>query len=119
MCSRAPPCARTWKMLAHPEVGVAADRPLLVADDIHRHFEGLHAVDGVSIEVPLGQITGLIGPNGAGKSTFLAVVAGTLPVTAGTIVFDGCDITRDPAYRRARRGPVRTVELPAECARVT
>src|SRR6266566_2629289 len=72
----------------------AAERPLLVADDIHRHFEGLHAVDGVSIDVPPGQITGLIGPNGAGKSTFLAVLAGTLPATGGTIVFDGVDIAR-------------------------
>jgi branched-chain amino acid transport system ATP-binding protein len=106
-------------MLAQPERGVGADRPLLVADDIHRHFEGLHAVDGVSIEVPPGKITGLIGPNGAGKSTFLAVLAGTLPATGGTIVFDGVDITRDPAYRRARHGLVRTFQLPSEFARLT
>jgi len=77
---------------------------LLVADDVHRHFEGMHAVDGVSIEVATGKITGLIGPNGAGKSTFLAVLAGTLPASEGTIVFDGQDITRMPAYARARRG---------------
>ncbi len=50
---------------------------MLAAEDIHRHFEGMHAVDGVSLEVPRGKITGLIGPNGAGKSTFMAVVAGT------------------------------------------
>ncbi len=106
-------------MLARPEVRVAADRPLLVADDIHRHFEGLHAVDGVSIEVPPGRITGLIGPNGAGKSTFLAVLAGTLPASSGGIVFDGQDITRMPAYLRARRGLVRTFQLPSEFARLT
>jgi branched-chain amino acid transport system ATP-binding protein len=106
-------------MLAQPEVAIAADRPLLVADDIHRHFEGLHAVDGVSIDVPTGQITGLIGPNGAGKSTFLAVLAGTLPATGGTIVFDGVDITRHPAFRRARGGLVRTFQLPSEFARLT
>ncbi|TMG59385.1 MAG: ATP-binding cassette domain-containing protein, partial [Chloroflexi bacterium] len=46
---------------------------MLVATDVHRHFEGMRAVDGVSLEVPRGQITGLIGPNGAGKSTFMAV----------------------------------------------
>jgi branched-chain amino acid transport system ATP-binding protein len=79
----------------------------------------MHAVDGVSIEVPAGQITGLIGPNGAGKSTFLAVVAGTLPATSGTIMFDGRDITRLPAYARARLGLVRTFQLPSEFARLT
>jgi branched-chain amino acid transport system ATP-binding protein len=92
---------------------------MLVADDIHRHFEGMHAVDGVSIDVPRGQITGLIGPNGAGKSTFLAVLAGTLPATSGSIVFDGADITRLPPYTRARRGLVRTFQLPSEFARLT
>jgi ABC-type branched-subunit amino acid transport system ATPase component len=96
-----------------------ADGPILVATDIHRHFEGMRAVDGVSIEVPRGQITGLIGPNGAGKSTFLAVMAGTLPASSGTIVFDGETITHLPAYARARRGLVRTFQLPSEFARLT
>jgi branched-chain amino acid transport system ATP-binding protein len=92
---------------------------MLVAEDIHRHFEGMHAVDGVSLEVPQGQITGLIGPNGAGKSTVLAVLAGTLPASSGTIVFEGRDITRLAAYRRARLGLVRTFQLPSEFARLT
>lgn len=105
-------------MLAVPEAP-AADRPLLIASDIHRHFEGLHAVDGVSIDVPPGKITGLIGPNGAGKSTFLAVLAGTLPATSGDIVFDGQDVTAWPAYKRARSGLVRTFQLPSEFARLT
>jgi len=96
-----------------------SDQPMLVATDIHRHFEGMHAVDGVTIEVAPGKITGLIGPNGAGKSTFMAVLAGTLPSTSGTIVFDGKDITRLPAYRRARLGLVRTFQLPSEFARLT
>jgi branched-chain amino acid transport system ATP-binding protein len=92
---------------------------MLVASDVHRHFEGMHAVDGVSIEILPGRITGLIGPNGAGKSTFLAVLAGTLPATAGTIIFMGHDITRMPAYKRARLGLVRTFQLPSEFARLT
>jgi len=102
-----------------PQVVAHPGRPLLTASDVHRHFEGLHAVDGVSIEVPPGRITGLIGPNGAGKSTFLAVLAGTLPATGGTIVFDGADVTRYPAFRRAREGLVRTFQLPSEFARLT
>jgi ABC-type branched-subunit amino acid transport system ATPase component len=94
-------------------------KPVLVATEIHRHFEGMRAVDGVSIEVPAGQITGLIGPNGAGKSTFLAVLAGTLPATSGSITYDGRDISRLPAYARARLGLVRTFQLPSEFAQLT
>jgi ABC-type branched-subunit amino acid transport system ATPase component len=97
----------------------AGTRPLLVATDVHRHFEGMRAVDGASMEALPGHITGLIGPNGAGKSTFLAVPAGTLPATSGTIVFDGEDITGLPAFRRARRGLVRTFQLPSEFAQLT
>jgi neutral amino acid transport system ATP-binding protein len=93
--------------------------PLLVAQGVERHFEGVRAVDGVSIEVARGRITGLIGPNGAGKSTFLAVLAGTLPASAGRIWFDGEDVTKLPAYRRARRGLVRTFQLSSEFAELT
>ena len=96
-----------------------SSEPMLTARDIHRHFEGMRAVDGVSIEVMPGRITGLIGPNGAGKSTFMAVLAGTLPASSGTITFQGEDITHMPAYRRARRGLVRTFQLPSEFAQLT
>ncbi len=92
---------------------------LLQARGVSRHFEGMHAVEDVSIDVQPGRITGLIGPNGAGKSTFLAVLAGTLPASAGTIIFDGTDVTRMPAFQRARRGLVRTFQLPSEFAQLT
>jgi len=95
------------------------DGLMLEVRDVHRHFEGMHAVDGVSLEVQRGKITGLIGPNGAGKSTLLAVLAGTLPATSGSILFEGEDITRLPAYQRARRGLVRTFQLPSEFAHLT
>src|SRR5207302_9513133 len=86
-----------------PEETVSADRarPLLAAERVERRFEGLRAVDGVSIEAVPGRITGLIGPNGAGKSTLLAVLAGTLPASAGRILLAGADVPRLPAYRRA------------------
>jgi branched-chain amino acid transport system ATP-binding protein len=101
--------------------GAAADgaAALLSARDVHRHFEGMRAVDGVSIDVLPGRLTGLIGPNGAGKSTFLAVLAGTLPPTSGSIVFDGEEIGGLPAYRRARRGLVRTFQLSSEFGQLT
>jgi ABC-type branched-subunit amino acid transport system ATPase component len=98
---------------------IQRDQPLLIATEVHRHFEGMRAVDGVDVEVLSGRITGLIGPNGAGKSTFLAVLAGTLPASSGTIIFEGKDITRLPAYERARRGLVRTFQLPSEFAQLT
>ena len=93
--------------------------PLLRADDVARRFEGLRAVDGVSLDVSPGRITGLIGPNGAGKSTLLAVLAGTLPASAGRILMDGEEVTRFPAYQRARRGLVRTFQLSSEFAQLT
>jgi ABC-type branched-subunit amino acid transport system ATPase component len=92
---------------------------MMTVRDVHRHFEGMHAVDGVSIDVLPGHITGLIGPNGAGKSTLLAVLAGTLPASEGSIVFDGVDITRWPTYKRARHGLVRTFQLPSEFGQLT
>ena len=98
---------------------VPTDPVILTAQDVRRQFEGVHAVDGVSLEIPRGKITGLIGPNGAGKSTFMAVLAGTLPASGGRIVFEGEDITHRPAYERARRGLVRTFQLPSEFARLT
>ena len=97
----------------------AAERPLLVASHVSRHFEGVRAVEDVSMDVLPGRITGLIGPNGAGKSTFLAVLAGTLPASSGTITFDGDDVTALPAFKRARRGLVRTFQLPSEFGQLT
>jgi branched-chain amino acid transport system ATP-binding protein len=92
---------------------------MLTVRNVERHFEGMHAVDGVSIDVLPGRITGLIGPNGAGKSTLLAVLAGTLPASGGTVTFDGTDITGWPAWRRARHGMIRTFQLPSEFAQLT
>jgi branched-chain amino acid transport system permease protein len=87
--------------------------------DVVREFGGVHAVDGVSIQVRKGTLTGLIGPNGAGKSTLLAMLAGTLPVTSGKIIYEGREITGVPAFRRARLGLVRTFQLASEFKRLT
>jgi branched-chain amino acid transport system permease protein len=92
---------------------------VLEARDVVREFGGVRAVDGVSFSVRKGTLTGLIGPNGAGKSTLLAVLAGTLRVTSGQVIYQGDDITRVPAFKRARLGLVRTFQLASEFKRLT
>jgi branched-chain amino acid transport system permease protein len=92
---------------------------ILQAIDLTRSFDGSMAVSGVSFELQRGRLTGLIGPNGAGKSTTLAMLAGTLPVTSGQIIYQGEDITALPAFRRARRGIVRTFQLASEFKKLT
>jgi branched-chain amino acid transport system ATP-binding protein len=97
-----------------------ADREIVLqAIDVTREFGGWQAVTGVSFAIRRGTVTGLIGPNGAGKSTTLAMLAGTLPVTSGQILYQGQNITRLPAYRRARLGLVRTFQLASEFKRLT
>jgi branched-chain amino acid transport system ATP-binding protein/branched-chain amino acid transport system permease protein len=92
---------------------------ILDAVGLVREFGGVRAVDGVSLAVRQGTLTGLIGPNGAGKSTLLAILAGTLPASSGTVRYRGQDVTALPAFRRARLGLVRTFQLASEFKRLT
>jgi branched-chain amino acid transport system ATP-binding protein len=82
----------------------------VVASDIRIHFEGVRAVDGVDLEIRRGEILGLIGPNGAGKTTLVNGLSGFVPLTTGTVVLDGRDITKLPAHQRARIGLVRSFQ---------
>jgi neutral amino acid transport system ATP-binding protein len=97
----------------------AGERDTLVVRDLHRNFGGVRAVDGASLTVAPGRITGLIGPNGAGKSTLLAMIAGALKPSEGSIVFEGRELTHMPARSVPRYGVVRTFQLPSEFARLT
>jgi ABC-type branched-subunit amino acid transport system ATPase component len=102
--------------------GGSLDAPgaaMLEAVGVGKDFGGVHAVSDVRISVRRGSLTGLIGPNGAGKSTLLSLLAGTQRVSAGTIAYQGQDITGMPAYRRARIGLVRTFQLASEFKRLT
>ena len=71
---------------------------MIVVDDIHKHFGGFHAVDGATMRIAEGSITGLIGPNGAGKTTLFNVIAGVLKPTSGRVTMAGEDITGLPPH---------------------
>lgn len=84
--------------------------PLLVVEALAKSFGGVRAVDGVSIDVPVGSLTGLIGPNGAGKSTVLGMIAGAIRPDRGRVLLAGEDIAGLPPYEVARRGVIRTFQ---------
>jgi branched-chain amino acid transport system permease protein len=98
---------------------VPGSQDILRAVDVSRDYGGVHAVKDVTISVRRGTLTGLIGPNGAGKSTLLSLLAGTEKASAGRIIYQGRDVTRLPAFRRARSGLVRTFQLASEFKRLT
>lgn len=85
--------------------------PLLTTKGLSRNFGGLRAVDGVDFELMPGEIRAVIGPNGAGKTTFVSLVSGRLQPSAGMIIFDGADITSQPAYIRVRQGIAYTFQI--------
>ncbi|HSS61959.1 MAG TPA: ATP-binding cassette domain-containing protein [Candidatus Limnocylindrales bacterium] len=83
---------------------------LLRLDDVQRHFGGVHAVDGVSLEVEQGSIQGLIGPNGAGKTTLVNVITGYVRFQGGRAWLESDELTGLPAYRIATLGVARTFQ---------
>jgi branched-chain amino acid transport system ATP-binding protein len=84
--------------------------PVLSARNIHKSYQGIVALDGVSIDVPPGAIIGLIGPNGSGKSTLFDCICGFQLRDAGSVHLDGRDLTGLPAHRIAREGLRRTFQ---------
>jgi len=87
---------------------------LIRVENLHRHFGGFRAVDGASLEIAKGSITGLVGPNGAGKSTLFNVIAGALPPTSGTVTMGGEDITGLPPHALFHKGLLRTFQIAHE-----
>ena len=84
-----------------------------------RDFGAFRAVDGVSLDIRRGSITGLIGPNGAGKTTLFNMVAGSLRPTAGTVALDGQDITGLAPEALFARGLARTFQIPRPFRRMS
>lgn len=76
----------------------------LKAVNLVKHFGGLAALAGVSLDVDEGERRAIIGPNGAGKTTFFNLITGELPPTEGSIYLNGRDITTMPVHKRANLG---------------
>ncbi|MDQ2588471.1 ABC transporter ATP-binding protein [Saccharothrix yanglingensis] len=77
---------------------------LLEIKDIHVHYGKIAAIKGISLEVGDGEIVSLIGANGAGKTTTLKTISGLRPLTSGSILFNGADISRMPGHKRVVAG---------------
>ncbi len=87
---------------------------MIEVEDLHKHFGGFHAVDGASLSIAQGSITGLIGPNGAGKTTLFNTIAGVLPPTSGRVTMAGEDITGLPPHELFHKGLLRTFQIAHE-----
>ncbi len=92
---------------------------MLTICDLHMHFGGIRAVNGVSLTIKPGTITGLIGPNGAGKTTLFNVIAGLHKPTSGQVLLDGEDITNLPPHALFHKGMLRTFQIAHEFSTLT
>ncbi|MGC6536987.1 MAG: ABC transporter ATP-binding protein [Candidatus Puniceispirillaceae bacterium] len=92
---------------------------MIIVEDIHKHFGGLHAVDGASLTIETGTITGLIGPNGAGKTTLFNVIAGHYKPTSGRVLLDGEDISGLAPHELFAKGLLRTFQIAHEFSTLT
>ncbi|MDB2689695.1 ABC transporter ATP-binding protein [Planktomarina temperata] len=92
---------------------------MIKVENLHRHFGGFHAVDGASLEIREGSITGLVGPNGAGKTTLFNVIAGVLPPTSGRVTMAGDDITGMSPHELFHKGLLRTFQIAHEFSSMT
>lgn len=93
--------------------------PILSTQGLTRDFGTFRAVDGVSLHIRAGTITGLIGPNGAGKTTLFNVLTGMLPPTSGRVTFAGRDVTGASPDRLFAAGLARSFQIPRPFARMS
>jgi len=85
--------------------------PILSTKNLSKHFDGVHAVNRLSISFEVGKITGIIGPNGSGKSTLINVLTGMMPADAGEIIVAGAEtLKKMKAYEVPVFGITRTFQ---------
>ena len=108
-------------LAAHPRAVVdtgAPDKPAtvqgmaLAVQDVAKHFGGVKALDGVSIDIRPGTLHAIVGPNGSGKTTLLNMISGFYPLTSGTIRMDGRESTGMGSTEVARNGVMRSFQTP-------
>lgn len=92
---------------------------MIVVENLVKTFGGFRAVDGASLSIQEGSITGLIGPNGAGKTTLFNVIAGVLEPSDGKVTMQGEDITGLPPHTLFDKGLLRTFQIAHEFASMT
>jgi ABC-type branched-subunit amino acid transport system ATPase component len=83
---------------------------VFAAQGLSKRFAGVQALSEVGFALSPGKILGIIGPNGAGKSTFINVATGLFKPDAGTVTFEGQDVTRLSLEERGRRGLLRSFQ---------
>ena len=86
------------------------DGTLLDLSDVKRHFGGIKAVDGISMQVEAGHVHGLIGPNGSGKSTLVNVISGLYAPSAGQLRLEGVELPKGSLHKVAQAGVARTFQ---------
>lgn len=92
---------------------------MIVIDGVVKQFGGFRAVDGATLKIAEGSITGLIGPNGAGKTTLFNVIAGVLKPSEGRVTMQGEDITGLPPHELFHKGLLRTFQIAHEFSSMT
>jgi ABC-2 type transport system ATP-binding protein len=80
--------------------------PILIAQDLHKSYGDVKAVDGISLQVARGEVFGLLGPNGAGKTTAISMLTGLFPPDSGSITVDGLDLEKETNTVKAKLGLV-------------
>lgn len=93
--------------------------PLLKARGLTKTFGAIRATDGLSLDVWTGEVLAVIGPNGAGKTTAIGQLSGELKSDAGTILFEGRDISGLPMHKRAHLGVARSFQITSIFLRFT
>jgi branched-chain amino acid transport system ATP-binding protein len=99
-------------------IAVARPQPLRL-QDVHKHYGGLHAVDGVTAEAVPGQVLGIAGPNGAGKTTLFDVITGLTPSSGGEVLLGDARVDALSIPQRCHAGMARTFQTPTVAGTLT